>query len=315
MTTRHLLSVADLECSELNALIQRTVAVANSKRTANQPLAGETVGLLFNRPSTRTRTAFTVAVYRLGANTIHYGKDDLQTTTGESLADTAAVLSSLLSHLIVRTAQAADLEVLTTQSKMAVINGLTDEEHPTQSVADLGTILEVFGRFEDIHVLFVGEGNNIGTALALAIARIPGMRLTLVTPPHYGLPTSQLEAATEQAKIHGSVIHHHHEIDELERDVDVVYTTRWRGMGQERPTAHWYQDFEPYRVTGALLERVCRCENSIFMHDLPAERGAEVSDDVLFGPRSKVLRQAQYKFNSAVAILEWSRGIETSEEH
>jgi ornithine carbamoyltransferase len=188
---------------------------------------------------------------------------------------------------------------------MAVINAMSSNEHPTQAVADLLTIRETLGRLEDVHILYLGEGNNSAAALALAVGMLPGMNLTLVTPEGYGLPETVLESARDFAKESHSIIEQHHDIHYLPHNVDVVYTTRWQTMGVPKTEPDWQQKFWPYRVTAELMARVSRPSGTIFLHDLPAVRGAEVTDEVLDGPQSVAFRQAENKLNSALAVLSW----------
>jgi ornithine carbamoyltransferase len=271
-----------------------------------RPLEGKVVGIYFKRSSTRTRTAFTVAAIRLGGGTIAYGPNDLQLVTGETLHDTAKVLSGFLDILVIRTNEPlSEMKALASQDKMSVVNAMSDNEHPTQAIADLVTIKETFRRLDNIHVLYLGEGNNSAAALALAVSMTPGMRLTLVTPEGYGLPSDVLETARGFAAKHGAAVEQHHGSDDLPTPVDVVYTTRWQTMGVPKADANWQEKFIPYRVTQELMARVSRPEGTIFLHDLPAVRGAEVVDEVLDGAQSRAFRQARHKLTSAMAVLSW----------
>jgi ornithine carbamoyltransferase len=188
---------------------------------------------------------------------------------------------------------------------MAIINAMSEGEHPTQSIADLVTIKETFGRLNDIHVLYLGEGNNTAAALAFAMAQIKGMRLTVATPEGYGLPESVLTRAEEIATRCGSFVSQIHHLDELPRDVDVVYTARWQTMGVPKAEVGWEEKFAPYKVTAALMQRVSKSPKTVFMHDLPAVRGGDVDDEVLDGPQSRAFRQAYHKMTSAMAVLDW----------
>src|SRR5262245_32599662 len=192
-TARHLLSLTDVGPENLLLLVDRSLEIASRGLTV-PPLIGKTVGIYFKRTSTRTRTAFTVATIKLGATPVAYGPNDLQICTGETIADTARVLGGFLDALVVRTNESIDeMQAFASQNDMAIINAMSDTEHPTQAIADLVTIKETFGRLHDISVLYVGEGNNTAAALAFAVALTPGMRLTLLTPEGYGLPSSVLE--------------------------------------------------------------------------------------------------------------------------
>ena len=306
MKIRHFLSINELDPDSLSYLVERSIAMSRGEGERARPLAGKIVGTYFRRSSTRTRTGFTVGALRLGAQTIAYGPDDLQIVTGETIHDTGRVLSGFLDALVIRTNDSvAEMHALADQDKMAVINAMSENEHPTQAIADLATIREALGRLDDVHVMYIGEGNNTAVALALAISRIRGMRLTLVTPKGYGLPASALEQSQESAGRHGACIQQQHDLNKLSKGVDVVYTTRWQTMGEPKPDSDWRARFEPYRVTPEFMAAVSKPSGTVFLHDLPAIRGSEVVDAVLDGPQSLAFRQAWHKMNSAMAILTW----------
>jgi len=309
VSKRHLLSILDFESNDLLNLVKRAVAFATTEEVRQSSLRGRTVGIYFRGPSTRTRTSFTVAAHRLGANTIHYGPADLQLSTGETVEDTARVLSGFLHALVIRTNDSlSEMQQFANQDRMSVVNAMSENEHPTQAIADLATMREALGRLDDVHVLYLGEGNNSAASLAFAIAKMRGMRLTLVTPAGYGLPGAQLERAQLIARESGSEIVQHHQIGELPGNVDVVYTTRWQTMGVPKPDPEWKSKFKPYGVTSDLMARVSRSSKTIFLHDLPAVRGDDVTDEVLDGPQSKAFRQAEYKLFGAMAALAWCAG-------
>jgi len=303
---KHLLSIANLESETLASLVDRSVAFASGACDDCKSLVGKMVGVYFPRPSTRTRTSFTVGAMKLGAQTIAFGRNDLQITTGETVEDTARVLSGYLNAFVIRTNDdIGEMKILANQGEMAVINAMSRDEHPTQAIADLSTIKEAFGRLNGLHLLYMGEGNNTAAALALAFAKTPTMRITLVTPKRYGLPSSVLEQAAELARQTGSVIEQHHNVQNLPKDVDVVYTTRWQTMGEPHPDPDWQEQFRPYSVTSAIMSRVSKPRGAIFLHDLPAVLGEEVQKEVLNGPKSLAWRQARHKMFGAMAILEW----------
>jgi ornithine carbamoyltransferase len=229
--------------------------------------------------------------------------------TGETIEDTARVLANFLDVLVIRTNQSvAEMRALANQSSMSIVNAMSDNEHPTQAIADLVTLHEEFGRLDGLHVLYLGEGNNTAASLALAVAQTPGMSLTLVTPAGYGLDSNILETARQLAAIHDTRIEHHHRLDRLPANVDAVYTTRWQTMGAPKAELSWKEKFEPFRVTQALMDQVSKPAGTIFLHDLPAVRGGDVDDEVLDGPQSRAFRQAHHKMTSAMAVLEWCAG-------
>jgi ornithine carbamoyltransferase len=309
MTVRHFLSLSDLGPETLSHLVEQSFAIAMNPESKARPLEDKIAGIYFRRSSTRTRTAFTVGALRLGGKVIRYGPNDLQIVTGESLGDTGRVLSGYLDLLVIRTNESIEeMEALAGQSRMAVINAMSENEHPTQAIADLVTIREALGRLNDVHILYIGEGNNSAAALALAVAQVPGMRLTVVTPEKYDLPRDALEKARGLAKRYGAEVEQLHDLDRLPKGVDVVYTTRWCTMGVPKTDSNWHEKFERYRVDAELMAGVSKPSGTIFLHDLPAMRGQEVTDEVLDGPQSLAFRQARHKLNSAMAILSWCVG-------
>jgi ornithine carbamoyltransferase len=311
MPAKHLLSISDLTGEIVLALVERAVALASGRAQGERPLAGRIVGLYFRKTSTRTRTSFTVGAMKLGAQVIAYGPNDLQIVTGETVPDTAKVLANYLDALVLRTNDSME-EMLqfASQDRMAVINAMSASEHPTQSLADLATLREHFGRLAGLHLLYLGEGNNSASAISLAVARIPGMQLTLVTPEGYGLSEDFMSSVGATAAAHGARVEQHHDMGRLPRHgADAVYTTRWLTMGVQRADADWLPKFRPYTVTPEVMAAVSKAGgNTVFLHDLPAMRGYEVLDEVLDGPQSLALRQAYHKMTSAMAVLEWCLG-------
>jgi len=306
MAARHLLTIRDLQSRDLLRLVDAAVAIARGEWSTRRPLADRVVGTYFRKTSTRTRTAFAVGAMRLGAHTISYGPNDLQIVTGETIADTARVLASYLDVLVVRTNEAdEEMRLLAVQDRMSVINAMSESEHPTQAIADLAAIQEALGRLAGVHMLYIGEGNNTAAALALAVAKVPGMRLTLVTPDGYGLSAPTLRDAQRFAGENGASVEESHRMEDLPREVDAVYTARWLTMGAPKSDPDWLSRFRSYCVTPEVMRRVSKREGTIFLHDLPAMRGYEVLDEVLDGGQSIAFRQAFHKMTGAMAVLAW----------
>jgi ornithine carbamoyltransferase len=300
---RHLLSIGDLSDSELVDLVRRGCRYATATGPPGAPLADRIVGLYFRKTSTRTRTAFASGALRLGAQIVMFGPHDLQENTGESAQDTGRVLSRMLDALVARTTAApAEMRTYACQPRMAVINAMSADEHPTQALADLTAMLRRFGSIEGLQVLYVGEGNNTAAALTLALSRFHGVALHLRTPAGYGLAEDKLEAACLHARRSGARIDERHDLDRLPRELDVVYTTRWETTGTTKPDEHWHELFRPFRVDASLMGRY---PAAVFMHDLPAHRGQEVEAAVLDGPASIAFEQAESKLYSAMSVLEW----------
>ena len=301
---RHVLSILDLTPEEVTYLARRGVRLKQSPETP-QTLRGRTVGVYFRKTSTRTRAGFLVGAGRLGATVVYFGPNELQTNTGETLQDTARTLAGYLDVLVMRTNESVEeMKTFAAHASMSVVNALSSDEHPTQALTDLTTMLEHFGRLEGLSVLYCGEGNKTAAALALGMSRVPGMKLTLATPAGYGVDPRVLSTARSLAEAYGATIEETHDIDGVQPGYDVVYTSRWQEMGVSKPDPDWKARFAPFRVTRALVDRVGN-ESAVFMHDLPAVRNEDVDDEVLDGPRSLAWVQAQHKMFSAMSVMEW----------
>jgi ornithine carbamoyltransferase len=302
---RNLITLNDLSQDDVANLLGHARRFKAHPASIDAVLHGRVVGLYFERPSTRTRTSFDVAVRRLGASVIAFSHDELQLRTGETLGDTAKVLSGYLDALVVRTWNTADVAAAACLPRMCAINALTEEEHPTQAIADLLTILEEYGSFKGLHLLFVGAAGNILTSLLDAVSVQSGIRFTILTPEAMAPDPASLGRRAADAARYGADVRHVTSLDQVARDVDVVYTTRWRSMGKERSEPGWRDQLMPLQVNRALIERVLRPGTGIVMHDLPAERGAEVTSEVLDASCSRAWRQADNKLYAAMAALAW----------
>lgn len=312
MTEQHrsLLSLRDLGEDEQAAIVARGVELSCDLRAHDLPLRGRVVGVWFTRTSTRTRTAFGSGALRLGAGVLAYGPHDLQIETGESDADTAAVLGGMLDGLVVRTA-GPQAQLHAYARHCPLVNAMSAEEHPTQALADLTTLSCVIGDLAGLRMLYVGEGNNTAAALALALARVPGAELHLRTPAGYGLGPQLIAEADRHAAARAGRVIQHHDLQQLPTDVQVVYTTRWQTTGTTKADPTWRDAFAPFTVDGSLMARL---PGALFMHDLPAHRGEEVTAEVLDGPASIAFRQARTKLPSAMAVLSWLFASRTGAE-
>lgn len=306
MSARHLISVSDLADGDLRAVAERAAEFSCGRVRAGDQLSGLVAGLLFLKTSTRTRCSFSAAALRLGASIVSFGPGDLQTNTGETLEDTAEVLSRMLDVLVARTAgDPAQLRDLARQRRMAVVNAMTADEHPTQAVADLCTLLCRFGRIEGLRICYVGEGNSTAAALALTLSRFKGVHLELRTPPGYGLDAATMRRALGNAEASEAIVREQHTMDGPPAGMDVIYATRWQTTGTSKHDPRWRDVFAPFRVTGALWDG---SPDAVFLHDLPAHRGEDVTAEVLDGPLSLAFDQAENKMYAAMAVLEWCAG-------
>lgn len=298
-----LLTLDDLDASQLAALVERSVELYRDRKDHRRPLAGLAAGMMFLQTSTRTRTAFSTAAIRLGAGIVSFGPNDLQTNTGESLEDTGRIFASMLDLLVIRTkGPTADLETLG-GGALPVVNAMSADEHPTQGLNDIAALRFHLGDLTGLRLLYVGEGNNTAVALARGLCRLPGCRAVFWTPPGYGLPEALVSGCHERARRTGGGVTQISEPDGLPADADVVYTTRWQTTGTSKDDPRWRETFRPFYVDEVLLRR---WPEALVMHDLPAHRGEEISAEALEGKRSIAWMQAAMKMTSAMAVLEWA---------
>jgi len=297
-----LISLDDLGKQRLDALVDRSVTLFRDRGAHDRPLAGTVAGMLFLHTSTRTRLAFSSGAARLGADIIGVGPHDLQLNTGESLADTGRILASMLDLVVIRSGRSnADLRMLAQDGRLAVVNAMSVDEHPTQAVSDLATLRLRRGDLTGIRFLYVGEGNNSAVALAKALSAVPGAYATFWTPPGYGLDGALVDRCHAAAAAAGGSVEQVHGREAVPVDVDVVYTTRWNTTGTTKSDPGWRDLFRLYHVDTAFLKAH---PQALVMHDLPAHRGDEISGEVLDGPQSIAWIQAEMKLPSAMAVLE-----------
>lgn len=299
---RHLLNIADLSTEEIILILSAASWWKERKGVPHQPqpLAGKTLGMIFTKPSTRTRVSFQSAVCQMGGQAIPLGVNDLQLGRGETLADTARVLSRYLDGILIRTFDQREVEELAVHATMPVINGLTDQVHPTQALADLLTVHERFGRWRGLKLAYVGDGNNVANSLMMAAAKV-GMDVAVATPDEYGPGPARVAAAQSAALAAGGSVTFCRDAREAVAGASVVYTDVWISMGQEAERAARLRAFHPYQVNGALMASAR--PDAVFMHCLPAHRGEEVTDEVMDGPCSVVFDQAENRLHVFKGIL------------
>jgi ornithine carbamoyltransferase len=291
--TRHLLTLDSLGRDGIRHTLELAAHVKRQRGDTRSALAGGRVGMIFDKPSTRTRVSFEAAIWGLGMLPIALRPDELQLGRGETIADTARVLSRYLSALVIRTFEQARVEELARHSTIPVINALTDDHHPCQALADMLTLEEAFGQLEGLRVAYVGDGNNVCHSLIQG-AGLTGFTLAVATPEGYE-PNAEIVAAAA-----GQV--------ELGRDpaaavrgADAVYTDVWASMGQEKEREERARIFDGFRVDAALMARAK--PGAIFLHCLPAHRGDEVTDEVIDGPQSRVWDEAENRWYTEQALL------------
>ncbi len=263
-------------------------------------LQGRSIAMIFEKPSTRTRVSFQVAAWQLGANAMSLGWNELQLGRGETIADTARVLSRYVDGIVARVREHLKVEELARHSRVPVINGLSDLSHPVQALGDYMTILELLGRLKGVKLAFVGDGSdNVLHSLLIAGAKL-GVSVYVATPKSLQPDPRILEAAREAAGETGAEIVIVEDPEEAVSGADVVYTDVWVSMGQEAQREEKVRLLRPYQVNERLMEKAGK---AIFMHCLPAHRGEEVTDEVIDGPRSAVWVQAENRLHIQKAVL------------
>ncbi|HET6514118.1 MAG TPA: ornithine carbamoyltransferase [Thermodesulfovibrionales bacterium] len=296
---RDFLTVWDLSSEEIDSLLKRALKLKSGEDRNSCPLIGKSIGLLFEKPSTRTRVSFEAGIYQLGGQPIYLHTGDLQMGRGETISDTARTLSRYLKGVVIRTHAHARIEEFASSATIPVINGLSDLHHPCQILADIMTILERKGHVKDIRFAFIGDGNNISNSLIEAAVRME-MELVIACPEGYEPHPDILDRAREDGR--GDIIILRDPKEAAGR-ADVVYTDVWVSMGQEKEAEERRARFRPYQINSALLS--CARKDAIVLHCLPAHRGEEITDEVMDGPHSAVFDQAENRLHSQKALLEF----------
>lgn len=300
---RDFLTLWDLSTDEIEYLIKRAIELKSGKDKNKCPLLGKSIGMLFEKPSTRTRISFEVGIYQLGAQAIYLNAKDLQIGRGETIADTARVLSRYLSAMIIRTHKHSTIEVFSSHFAHPVINGLSDSHHPCQALADLMTIYEAKGKFQGIKLTYLGDGNNVANSLVEASAKT-GINLTLACPEGFEPFQEVLNRANDFiSEKRGGEIRILRDPYEAAYMADVLYTDVWISMGQEEKAAEKKSKLKDYQLNSHILKHAKK--DVIVLHCLPAHRGEEITDDVIDGVNSYVFEQAENRLHTGKALLEF----------
>lgn len=299
MRGRDLLSIAELSPDEVDRIL-RTALSLKRDGGGEDLLRGKTLALLFEKPSLRTRVSFDVAMQELGGHAIYLSQAEVGLGQREPVADIARVLSRYVDVISARVYAHATLLDLARHASVPIINALSDEEHPCQAMADLLTMLERFGTLRGVRLAFVGDGFNVAVSLAEAAA-LAGMHFTMASPAGYSLPDATARLVDRLAAENGGRVELFESPAEAVRGADVVYTDVWASMGQEDTYAQRKEAFAGYAVTAELM--ALAKPTAIFMHDLPAHRGEEVTGDVIEGAQSVVFDQAENRLHAQKAIL------------
>ena len=297
----HLLTLADLTTEEVHAVLKLAHEVKKEPKKFEDRLHRKTLAMIFEKPSTRTRVSFEVAIYQLGGTSLFLTTRDLQLGRGETVADTARVLSRYVDAIAARVMKHGTLVELAEYASVPVINALSDETHPCQALADYMTMQEVFG--EDLRgkkVVFVGDANNVYRSLVYGALHL-GVHVTLACPREYQPPPKFLESLRGRAKEAGCEFEITDDPKAAVRGAHVVYTDVWTSMGQEAEEQERRKAFAPFQVNTALMAEAG--PQAKFMHCLPAHRGEEVTDEVADGPASIIFDQAENRLHVQKALL------------
>jgi ornithine carbamoyltransferase len=297
---KDLLSLYDLDPADFAVIFEKAARLKKKQKAGevHQPLKGKTLGMIFDKSSTRTRLSFEVGMFQLGGLAIFLSSRDTQIARGENIHDTARIMSRYLNGVMIRTYAQESVEEFALHAEIPVINGLTDLLHPCQILSDLFTILEKKGTYEGLKIAYIGDGNNVANSWLNAAARLP-IRLALACPEGYDPDAFIFERAVKSSR--DGVTLHRNPADAAVQ-ADVIYTDVWASMGQEAEHAKRAEAFKSYQVNAELLG--CAGKDAMIMHCLPAHRGEEITSDVLDGPQSVVVEQAENRLHVQKAILE-----------
>lgn len=299
---KHLISIYDLTLDEINEIFELSVLMKKCLKEGNEHsyLKGKTLGMIFAKSSTRTRVSFEVGMYQLGGYPLFLSSNDIQLGRGETIYDTAQVLSRYLDGIMIRTFGHKDVLDLARYGSIPVINGLTDLMHPCQVLADLFTVYEKRSCLKGLKLAYIGDGNNMAHSLLHGCSKV-GMDIAVATPKEFECNNYIINEAMEDAKISGANILITNDPSKAIYNADVVYTDTWVSMGQEIEKAERINIFKPYQINSELFSLAK--SDALFLHCLPAYRGFEVTDDIIDGPNSVVFDEAENRLHVQKAIM------------
>lgn len=299
---KDLLTLLDYTSEEVKQLLELAIQLKTITKSGKCPrlLEGKTLGMIFEKSSTRTRVSFEVGMQQLGGYGMYMNARDMQIGRGEPISDTGRVLSGYLDGIMIRANSHTMVEELADNASIPVINGLTDLDHPCQALADLETIAENKGELKGLKIAYVGDGNNVAHALIVAAAHV-GMHVAVATPPGYECDTRIIEKAQEIASRNGSTIVVTNDPVAAVTNADAVYADVWTSMGQEEETQKRLKDFAKYQINDELVAHAK--PDYMFLHCLPAHREEEVATSVIDGPNSYIFEQAENRLHAQKAVL------------
>ncbi|NLM25201.1 MAG: ornithine carbamoyltransferase [Firmicutes bacterium] len=296
------LAISDFSKAEIDYFLSEALSLKELQKQgiAHQFLKGKVLAMIFEKSSTRTRVSFEVGMYQLGGYPMFLSSNDLQLGRGETIADTARVLSRYVDGIMIRTFAHEKVLELAKYATVPVINGLTDEHHPCQVLADLLTILELKGDFKNLKLCYIGDGNNMANSLLEGAVKV-GMNVAIASPDGYQPDPHLVGNVHAEALVNGTEVLITNDPIEAIKDADIVYTDVWTSMGQEDEQAIRLEKFQDYQVNAKLCEHAS--DDFIFLHCLPAHRGEEVTDEIMDGSHSFVFQQAENRIHAQKAIL------------
>ena len=297
---RHLVSIHDLSRRDVADITALGAMVKASPETYAKALEGKTLGMIFQKSSTRTRVSFEVGIYQLGGMGLFLSSKDIQLGRGEPLSDTAQVLSRYLDGIMARTFAHSDVTTLAKYASIPVINGLTDLLHPCQALADVLTIREHFGHCDGLKMAYIGDGNNMAHSLMFAASKA-GMNFACAAPKGYWMDEEVVAMGQADADEAGTQLVQTTSIAEAVAEADVIYSDVWASMGQEDEAKKRIKDFAGFCVDDSVMRQAN--PKAVFMHCLPAHRGEEVSAEVCDGPQSIIFEQAENRLHAQKAIM------------
>lgn len=304
---KHLISLYDLTSEEIEKILKLAIKLKadNKAGIEHHLLKGKSLGMIFAKSSTRTRVSFEVGMYQLGGQALYLNSNDIQLGRGESIYDTANVLSRFLDGIMIRTFAHSDVEDLAKYGSISIINGLTDLLHPCQILADMQTMYEHKGKLKGLNVCYVGDGNNISNSLLYGCTKM-GTNISVATPHGYECDATVTQRAIETAKKSGSKVLITEDPKEAIKNADVVITDTWVSMGQESEKQERIKIFKDYTVSQELFSMAD--SEAIFMHCLPAYRGYEVAPEVIDGAHSVIFDEAENRLHAQKAVMALTMG-------
>lgn len=300
---RHFLELGDWTSDELRTMIQLAIDLKSERQQMgrNTPvLQDKILGMIFQKPSLRTRVSFDVGMRHLGGSAVYLGPDQIGLGKRESIADVSRVLSGYVDGIMARVFEHQHVIELAQWAQVPIINGLSDDRHPCQAMADVLTIQEHFGRTDGLKLAYIGDGNNVAASLLMLCVHF-GIDYVTATPPDYRIPVSAVQAAQPLIEASGISFEQVEQPEDAAKNADILYTDTWISMGQEAEAAERVLVFQNYQINAALLQHA-RPE-AIVMHDLPAYRGKEITDEAADGPQSVIFQQAHNRLHAQKAIL------------